>query len=148
MNKPISKPAPSATKAAPAASAAAGLGDWLAGPTSLPPKASAARKLPRLDDLEKTRKAEDEADEIKPAKKQKVGTGLEAVLSKAKGEAGPNTLEKTKEAWKDFKKDDQEVTDELETYKKDKNRYTDKVAFLDRSNKREWEVEQAGKKQR
>lgn len=167
MNKPIPSSKPKTASGSGSGSGAGsssnpktapadgGLGDWLSAPG--PPKsssegASKPRALPRLEDAEassaKTRTAPDD-DEIQPAKKQKTGTGLEAALSAAKGEVAPNTLERTKAAWKDFKKDaDDEVEEELEKYKKGKERYTDRVAFLGRVGRREWEVEQDGKKKR
>ncbi len=141
MNKPIEK-AVSTVK--PSKEVDSGLGDWLK-PSTVPK--GTIKKVPRLEEVESKRAAE-EADEIQPVKKQKLGTGLEGILNAAKGEQKSNTLDKTKESWKEFKKDDKEVEEELEAYKKDKNRYTDKVSFLERASVREWEVEQAGKKKR
>ncbi len=117
--------------------------------------------LPRLDEAaeksarekeeadQRRREEEEEANMSKRKKNTKVGTGLEAVLKAAKGgDDGPNTLDRTKEHWKEFKKTDAAIEEELEAHKKDKNRYTDRVQFLQRTEIREWEVEQAGKRSR
>lgn len=143
-----SKPATKATQAA----ADTGLMGWLAKPE---PKATAAKgfKVKRLDDLEKEAKEQQEADAaaavelVKQANPERK-TGLEAVLSAVRGSKKEGVLDKTREEWKDLKGQDEELNHELEAYKKDKNRYTDKVAFLERSDVREWEYEQAGKRRR
>lgn len=140
MNKPISntKERQTAPKAADSS-----FENWLNQPAPSKPSVN----IPRLGDVEKEEETKRSADEAPPQKKQKLGTGLEAVLQAARGDNTPNTLDKTKESWRDYKKD-KEVAQELDSYKKDKDRYTDKVAFLERSSHREWEVEQAGKKRR
>ena len=133
-----------------------GLGNWL---QSERPKKRIS--LPRLDEAaEKSARERDEADEARRKaeeearmssfkKRVNLGTGLEAVLKAAKGgDNGPNTLDRTKQNWKDFKKTDAAIEEELEAHKKDKSRYTDRVEFLKRTEMREWEVEQAGKRSR
>jgi len=157
MNQPVAKSTPRKRPA----SANAGLDAWLTAEPSVPVKSSTG--LPRLDDATEAsdkitakvpeeeatkRRLESEAGRAK--KRQKVGTGLESVLAAAKNQdnAGPTTMDRTKNDWKEFKKTDKEIEDELEAHKKDKDRYTDKKEFLARSNLREWEVEQAGKKGR
>lgn len=75
-------------------------------------------------------------------------TGLENVLQALKGGKGERVIDKTRESWTSFKERDAEVAQELEAYKKDKNRYTDKVAFLDRTDVREWEADMARKRKR
>jgi hypothetical protein len=70
------------------------------------------------------------------------------VLGALKGEKAPGVLDRTREAWAGFKDADGDVKDELDAYKKDKNRYTDKVAFLERTDRREWEADMARKKRR
>lgn len=73
-------------------------------------------------------------------------SGLEIVLSLIRGQ-DPNTLlDRTKRAWNEYKTDAPDIRDELEEHKKDKSRYTSKVAFLERSDVREWEYEQKGRK--
>lgn len=155
MNRPVSR---SVKRRAPTARDG-GLGAWLTPPST---KNASGFKPPRLDEAAKesarasaavaaaTVAAEvAEMDGKNRTKRAKLGTGLEAVLQAARnGDVRPTTLDRTKENWREFKKGDADVTEELEAYKKDKNRYTDKVAFLDRSSQREWEVEQAGKKTR
>lgn len=104
--------------------------------------------LPNLDDLEKAAEAAKVAEhKEKQAKKKSNMTGLEGVLKIVRGEKSGGMVENTREKWKDFKQKEG-VEDELEAYKKDKSRYTDRVAFLQRSDVREWEYEQSGKKGR
>jgi hypothetical protein len=100
-------------------------------------------KVVRLEDVVS------KPESLEDGKRPKVqGTGLEQVLSAIKGDKGPGVLDKTRNAWSTFKRDDVEVADELEAYKKDKNRYTDKVAFLDRTELREWEADMERKRRR
>lgn len=82
------------------------------------------------------------------AKRPPAKTGLEGVLGAIRGEKAPSVLARTREAWGEFKEGDAEVTEELDAYKKDKNRYTDKVAFLERTDRREWEADMARKSRR
>jgi len=56
-------------------------------------------------------------------------------------------LDRSKSDWKEFKELNK-LQDELEAHKKDKNRFTDRVAFLDRVDVREWEAEQERKRRR
>lgn len=74
--------------------------------------------------------------------------GLDAVVKDLKKSAdkAPGVLDKSREAWKDFKEGSQELKVELDSHRKDKNRYTDKVGFLNRVEAREWEKEQAQKR--
>jgi hypothetical protein len=74
--------------------------------------------------------------------------GLEKVLSSIKNDKAPGVLDRTRDAWSTFKKTDVEVAEELEVYKKDKNRYTDKVAFLERAEVRAWQADMDRKKKR
>jgi Bucentaur or craniofacial development len=52
-----------------------------------------------------------------------------------------NVLDKSKMDWKEFKKSDTAIEDELESYKKSNNQYLDKKEFLQRSELREYEQE-------
>jgi len=116
-----------------------------------PASSSAPFKVKRLDELEREVKEKErvESDLAKMKASPVVReTGLEAVLSAVRGPKRDGVLDKTRDVWRDFKDKDEKVVEELETYKKDKNRYTDKVAFLQRADVREWEVEQEGKKGR
>lgn len=164
MNAPVAKRAPvaSANSAKPADAgkvADAGLAGWLGASAVRPSSAAGTTKgVPRLGDIEeKVRTEEGELGAAEGAggtgKGAKAGnaagTGLEAVLGAVKGVKGPGVLDRTRDAWKEFKEEaDGDVVDELEVYKKDKNRYTDKVAFLQRTDVREWEVEQEKKRTR
>ena len=138
-----------ASRVKPNESSDGGLGAWLN--SSSKSDTNTKRALPRLEEATKrsAEAAENEDREGALKRQKKVGTGLEAVLDKARGiDNTPNTLERTKDKWREFKKNDGEVAEELEAYKKDKNRYTERMSFLERSSHREWEVEQAGKKSR
>ena len=150
MNKPSVGSSGSSSQKRKSDDGTSGLGAWLNTPA---PQKTQAHSVPRLEEVEKKVDEEKEAEakaeaEDQPAKKQKLGTGLEAILNAAKGGNAPNTLDKSKESWTEYKKEEKDVAEELDSYKKDKNRYTDKVAFLERSNIREWEYEQSGKKRR
>lgn len=126
-----------------------GLMGWLGGMQS--PAPAKPFKVKRLDQLEREAKererAEREAGDVKVEKKSRQ-TGLEAVLDIVRGPKKDGALDKTREVWSEFKEKDEEVENELESYKKDKDRYTDKVAFLERTDVREWEYEQSGKRKR
>lgn len=108
-------------------------------------------KVKLLGDLEKEVKEKEKTEQEtrrKAEEKRPRFTGLEAVLDAVKDEKKAGVLTKTREVWKDFKSKDEEVEAELEAYKKDKNRYTDRVAFLERSDVRQWDYEQASKRTR
>jgi Bucentaur or craniofacial development len=104
-------------------------------------------KVLRLDDVLKNQK-DAPAEEDDGGRKRKGGTGLEGLLSSIKGTKQASVLDRTRDAWSGLKANDAEVADELDAYKKDKNRYTDKVAFLDRTDKREWEADMERKRRR
>ncbi|CDF77583.1 unnamed protein product [Chondrus crispus] len=122
---------------------------WLSQPQK--PASSQLFKVKLLGELEeeaKTREAKEAADEVASKAGPSRATGLEAALNIVRGPRKETVLTKTKDVWSEFKGKDDKVVDELEKYKKDKNRYTDKVAFLKRSDVREWEYEQQGKRKR
>lgn len=123
---------------------------WLSQP-SQKPATSRPFKVKLLGELEqeaKERKSQEAAKMPGNRATAAETTGLEAALNIVRGPKKDSVLSKTKEVWQDFKDKDEEVVDELEKYKKDKNRYTDKVAFLERSDVREWEYEQQSKRRR
>lgn len=127
-----------------------GLMGWLGGQPSVG-RQSKPFKVKLLEELEEEARKEEQEEERRneEAKHAAKKTGLEAVLSAVKGGKGDSgVLMGTRRAWDDFKKKDEEVEEELEKYKKDKDRYTERVAFLQRSDVREWEYEQAGKRRR
>lgn len=142
----------STKKAPPKPQAAAtdpGLMGWLSQPAQKP-VAARPFKVKLLGELEaeaKARNVQEAATSVDKASAPRA-TGLEAALSIVRGPKKDGVLTKTKEVWSDFKGKDEEVEDELEKYKKDKNRYTDKVAFLERSDVRQWEYEQESKRRR
>lgn len=123
------------------------LSSWLEGGTSGGGSGAVPDRVMRLDTVIAGSK-EAEAEERAAKVVKKVGTGLEGVLGMVKGDKGQGVLDKTREAWKEFKDRDEAVNEELDAYKKDKNRYTDKVAFLERTDRREWEADMARKKTR
>lgn len=132
-----------------------GLTGWLG--TSATPKPTEVKqthgfKVRRLEDLEADAAAEAEAqrkDASSNAQSQakRPRSGLEDVLDIVRGGPKSQVMHATREKWTEYKKDEA-VDDELETYKRGKDRYTDKVAFLARSDVREWEFEQKGRKGR
>jgi Bucentaur or craniofacial development len=111
-------------------------------------KVTVPAKIVRLEELNVGAKDGCEADMGTSGKGQKkaVMTGLEGVLGAIRGERAPNVLDRTRETWAGFKEGDAEVAEELDAYKKDKNRYTDKIAFLERTDRREWEADMDRKK--
>lgn len=106
-------------------------------------------KVVRLEELEARAEAEERAqDEQKHRNEIQKKTGLEDVVASIRGERSQAILDKSKKTWSEFKGSDADVRDELDAYKKDKNRYTDRVAFLDRADRREWENDMARKRKR
>lgn len=127
-------------KAAPVSNAKKNdLSAWLSTPV-VPAKPF---KVKRLKDLE-AEAAVEAAKNREPMSKRR--TGLEEVLDVVRGKSD-RAIEKTRQQWSEFK-DEKGHEHELESYKKDRNRYTDKVSFLKRTDVREWEFEQRGKKGR
>ncbi|KAI0562176.1 Bucentaur [Gracilaria domingensis] len=116
------------------------LNSWLQKPAAKPSKPFKVRMLHDLE-KEQTELTNTET----PPETQAAATGLEAVLGLVRGKKPPTVLDGTRKQWDQFKKDDN-VNEELETYKKGKERYTDRMAFLARSDVREWEFEQKGKR--
>lgn len=118
------------------------LSEWLSAEPSKPNFSV----LPRLADLED--QAAVHTHKIRERQSApKTQTGLEDALAIVRGGNNSTVLDNTRQSWQHYKKD-QLVREELDTYKKDKGRYTDKVAFLERSDIREWEYEQQGRKSR
>lgn len=150
MNRPTASSA-SAGKKRTAPARDGGLGAWLSPTTKRKAPSGLPRRLPRLEEATSRSAQQTVADGVEAAppaaKRAKTGTGLEAVLRAARnGDAGPSTLDRTKAHWREFKQSDAEVKEELNAYKKDKGRYTERVRFLERTTHREWEKEQATKK--
>ena len=52
-----------------------------------------------------------------------------------------SVLDKSRSDWKDFKKVDNDVEEELELHKRSNDQYLDKKAFLERANVRAYEAE-------
>lgn len=126
----------------------AALMGWLGG--SSVKRESKPLKVKLLGDLEGEVKEKERIEERRKTLEEKRPrhTGLEAVLNAVKGAKKEGVLTETREVWDDFKSKDEEVEAELEAYKKDKGRYTDRVAFLEKSDVRQWEYEQANKRTR
>lgn len=122
------------------------LSAWLSAPG---PKRSSSGlpAMPRLADLEAAAAAATRAAE-NAAPRRAGRTGLEKVLGGLRGTKPASVMTGSRMAWDSFKGADDLVKDELDVYKKDRTRYTDRVAFLARSDVREWEFEQRGKKSR
>lgn len=147
MNQGVLADTPKSSNSSPTTTDAH-LSEWLR-PAATPKPAS--KPLPSLAELEA--KQNREKKQQLPCRTQNVPTapksktGLEKALSLVRGVESDTILDKTRSSWSDFKTDD-EIREELDHHKKDKNRYTDKVAFLERSDVREWEYERLGKKSR
>lgn len=67
-------------------------------------------------------------------------SGLDKLLQQIEKKPKLNVLEKSRKDWTDFKEEKQ-IKQELESYKKSGDKYTDRVAFLQRSDLREYERE-------
>mmetsp|Transcript_8988 Transcript_8988/g.18134 ORF Transcript_8988/g.18134 Transcript_8988/m.18134 type:complete len:272 (-) Transcript_8988:225-1040(-) len=100
----------------------------------------------KVDSAQKAAKPTDELDSTKT--KTRMGPSnsgnLGELLSSLKGKK-QSVFAKSREDWVSFKKDAC-VEEELEAHKKDKDRYTEKMAFLQRSEWREWAFEQRSKR--
>ncbi|GAQ82125.1 hypothetical protein KFL_001010100 [Klebsormidium nitens] len=73
-------------------------------------------------------------------RKEKAVSGLDALIQQIEKKKKMNVLDKSRKDWGEYK-DEQGVTDQLEEYKKSNDKYLDKVAFLQRAELREYEVE-------
>lgn len=127
---------------------------------SLSHNTTSLRLFPRLAELEakSDQDAKQQTQEILPDKKR---TGLEQVLTHVRatnnnnnlrekgmeGLRGSTVLNSSRSSWSQFK-NDEHIREELDGYKKDRKRYTDRAAFLARTDVRQWEFEQRGRKSR
>lgn len=68
-------------------------------------------------------------------------SAVDAILEQIKKKQKLSVLDKTKKDWGEYKEEHKGVEDELETYKKSSNKYSDKVSFLERTDYREFERE-------
>ncbi|PRW18331.1 craniofacial development 1 [Chlorella sorokiniana] len=87
-------------------------------------------------DSKEAQKAEAEA--AAAAKKQ---AGLDAVLASLQQAKKVTVLDKSRADWKDFKKTDDTIEEELEMHKRSGDQYLDKQAFLKDAELREYEKE-------
>ncbi|XP_024375030.1 uncharacterized protein [Physcomitrium patens] len=67
-------------------------------------------------------------------------SGLDSILQQICKKQKPNILDRSRKDWGQFK-EEKGIEDELEAYKKSGDKYLDKVAFLQRSDLREYEKE-------
>ena len=67
--------------------------------------------------------------------------GLDAVLASLQATKKVSVLDKSRHDWAGYKKDNENVDEELEAYKKSGGKYLDKVNFLQRAELREYETE-------
>ncbi|KAD4982846.1 hypothetical protein R6Q59_002480 [Mikania micrantha] len=67
-------------------------------------------------------------------------SAVDAILEQIKKKPKLSVLDKTKKDWGEFKEENQ-LDEELETYKKSGNQYLDKVSFLERADYRQFERE-------
>lgn len=122
------------------------------------PKPLSLQSLPKLAELEaKAAQSERNSDSEKNDPKSSL-SGLKQILSHVRANNNVNSfaptrsgkmsmLDGSRKSWHQFKKDNV-ITDELDGYKKDKRRYTDRAAFLARTELREWQFEQSNRKSR
>lgn len=122
------------------------LAGWVEQDAARKPGAVNVKRLEELTSAAAAEEAQAAAEEVR--KKELKKTGLEGVLGAIKGEKQASVMERSRKAWNDVKGKDEEIADELDAYKKDKNRYTDRVAFLERTDRREWEVDLSRKRGR
>ncbi|KAI5063169.1 hypothetical protein GOP47_0021716, partial [Adiantum capillus-veneris] len=73
-------------------------------------------------------------------KRRQSSAGVDKLLQQIEKRPKLNVLDKTRKDWTDFKEEKQ-IEEELESYKKSGDKYTDRVAFLQRSDIREYERE-------
>ncbi|XP_059164988.1 craniofacial development protein 1-like [Physella acuta] len=73
-------------------------------------------------------------------KRPAVGGGLGSVLNKINKKNKMGTLEKSKIDWESFKKKEG-IDDDLKIYNKGKQGYTERMAFLNRADQRQYEIE-------
>lgn len=89
-------------------------------------------------DSKEAQKAAAEAEAAAAAKKQ---AGLDAVLASLQQAKKVTVLDKSRADWKDFKKTDDTIEEELEMHKRSGDQYLDKQAFLKEAELREYEKE-------
>ncbi|KAI7845227.1 hypothetical protein COHA_001271 [Chlorella ohadii] len=89
-------------------------------------------------DSKEAQKAAAEAEAAAAAKKQ---AGLDAVLASLQQAKKVTVLDKSRADWKDFKKTDETIEEELEMHKRSGDQYLDKQAFLKDAELREYEKE-------
>lgn len=73
-------------------------------------------------------------------KRRQSSAGVDKVLQQIEKRQKLNVLDKSRKDWTEFKEEKQ-IEEELESYKKSGDKYTDRVAFLQRSDIREYERE-------
>uniref|UniRef100_A0A0B7B2S3 Craniofacial development protein 1 n=1 Tax=Arion vulgaris TaxID=1028688 RepID=A0A0B7B2S3_9EUPU len=72
--------------------------------------------------------------------KRPAASGLGVVLNKINKKSKMGTLEKSKIDWESFKRKEG-INDDLKIYNKGKQGYTERVAFLNRADQRQYEIE-------
>ncbi|KAH7300183.1 hypothetical protein KP509_24G048800 [Ceratopteris richardii] len=73
-------------------------------------------------------------------KRRQSSAGVDRVLQQFEKKQKLNVLDKSRKDWTDFKEEKQ-IEEELESYKKSGDKYTERVAFLQRTGHREYERE-------
>eukprot|EP00250_Pteridium_aquilinum_P008865 c18269_g1_i4 orf=396-1175(-) len=73
-------------------------------------------------------------------KRRQSSSGVDKLLQQIEKKQKINVLDKSRKDWTEFKEEKQ-IEEELESYKKSGDKYTDRVAFLQRSDLREYERE-------
>lgn len=73
-------------------------------------------------------------------KRKQSASGVDRLLQQIEKKQKINVLDKSRKDWTEFK-EEKKIEEELESYNKSGDKYTDRVAFLQRSDLREYERE-------
>lgn len=92
-------------------------------------------------DIEIKKLLDAESKEALERAKVTASSAVDAVLEQIKKKQKLSVLDKTKKDWGEFKEENEGLKEDLDAYKKSSNQYLEKVAFLQRSDYREFERE-------
>jgi len=68
-------------------------------------------------------------------------SGLDTLLASLKGDKKVSVLDKSRDDWKNFKKSNTKIEEELELHKKSSDKYLEKQEFLQKAELRQYELE-------
>eukprot|EP00193_Tetraselmis_chui_P017867 CAMPEP_0177772532 /NCGR_PEP_ID=MMETSP0491_2-20121128/12291_1 /TAXON_ID=63592 /ORGANISM="Tetraselmis chuii, Strain PLY429" /LENGTH=326 /DNA_ID=CAMNT_0019290385 /DNA_START=41 /DNA_END=1021 /DNA_ORIENTATION=+ len=84
---------------------------------------------------------EKEVSAAEAQRQQAKRSGLDTLLASLKGDKKVSVLDKSRDDWRNFKKSNVEVEEELEMHKRSDAQYLDKQAFLKKAELRQYEIE-------